>query len=1058
VTLIDTAIDRPVTVTVGVILVVLFGLLSLFRIPIQLIPDVDRPTITVQTNWLGASPQEIEREIIDPQEKQLRSLEGLTDMSSTSYYSQGIITLEFAIGTNMDTAMLQVNNKLQQVPSYPSDADKPIISSASDQSPPIAYLSIVKVAAGGQSILLRRKFVEDNVQPRLERIPGVAKVDLFSGREVEMQVVFDPGKMAARRLTLNQLIAGLQAENKNVSGGVFDQGKRSYTVRTTAEFLKPEDVPGVVVTHQVGGNPIYVRDVASTQIGYKRLDSVVRASGRPAMVMRVIRQTGSNVLTVMAQLKTAIVEVNKSILAPRGLKLIQVYDETEYIDKAINLVQTNLYLGGALAILVLLLFLRRVAPTVIIALAIPISVVGTFIIMVAFGRNINVISLAGLSFATGMVVDNAIVSLENIYRLHQGGLPPFEAARKGVTEVWGALVASTLTTLAVFLPVIFIQQEAGQLFRDIAIAISCSIFLSLIVAITVIPTMAARMMGERHFTDSIWRHPLYHLLGLVDVADKIAGGVARLVYWLCGRVTTRLAVVVIMTGASVAMTIGLIPKAEYLPTGNRNLVFAMMLPPPGYSNDEVLRTAKYVENYLRPRWEAYEKTGRTSGPDGPNLHHFFFIQRLGQFFMGAASADFDRTRELIPLVRNIAAGVPGMISIVQQTSLFRRGSSQGRVIEVEITGPDLNRLIELAQRAYLQLKQLMPEAQMRPNPGLDLGNPELRIVPDRDRAARLGLKAADIGTFVRSLIEGVKVAEVYWQGTRIDLTLKAPEDFISSLGQIEQTLINTPLGKRVPLSAVADVRLIAGPTQVLRVERQRAITIQVLPPEQVPLEQAMDDIRKKVIAPLLRQLGTNSLYNIRLTGTADDLTRTKNALMGNFILALIITYLLMAALFENFAYPLVIMFSVPLAAAGGFLGLFLVNQFVTYQAMDVLTMLGFIILIGVVVNNAILIVHQALNFMRDQGLYHRDAIQMSVRTRIRPIMMTALTSCFGMMPLVLFPGAGSELYRGLGAVVVGGLLVSTVFTLFLVPCLFSLFLSAQERVMRLRKKEAVEEA
>jgi HAE1 family hydrophobic/amphiphilic exporter-1 len=1057
VTLIDTAINRPVTVSVGVIIVILFGLLSLFRIPIQLIPDVDRPTITVQTVWAGASPQEIEREIVDPQEKQLRSLEGLTDMTSTSYYSQGVITLEFAIGTNMDTAMLQVNNKLQQVPSYPADADKPIISSASEQSPPIAYLSITKVKPGGRSILLRRKFIEDNVQPRLERIPGVAKVDLFSGRELEMQVIFDPGKMAARRLTLNQLIAGLQAENKNVSGGVFDQGKRSYTVRTTAEFLKPEDVPGVVVA-QVGGNPIHVRDVATPRIGYKRLDSVVRASGQPAMVMRVIRQTGSNVLTVMGHLKKVIAGINKNVLGPRGLKLTQVYDETQYINKAINLVQTNLFIGGALAIMMLLVFLRRVAPTVIVALAIPISVVGTFILMSLFGRNINVISLAGLSFATGMVLDSAIVSLENIYRLHQGGMPPFEAARKGVAEVWGALVASTLTTLAVFLPVIFIQQEAGQLFRDIAIAISCAIFLSLMVAITVIPTMAARMMGHRNFTASIWRHPLYHLFGLVWVADKIANGVANVIYWLCGRVSYRLAVVVIMTGASVAMTVGLIPKAEYLPTGNRNLVFAMMLPPPGYSNEEILRTAKYVEEKIMPRLEAYERTRKPSGPAGPNIDHFFFVGRLGNFFMGAASADFDRTRELIPFVRGIAAGVPGMISIVQQTSLFRRGSSQGRVIEVQITGPDLNRLIVLAQRAFFALKRIMPQAQMRPIPGLDLGNPELRIIPDRDRAARLGLKASDIGTFVRSLIEGVKVAEVYWQGVRVDLTLKAPDDFISRLGQIEQTLINTPVGKRVPLSAVADVRLVAGPTQVLRVERQRAITIQVLPPERLPLEQAMDEIRQKVIAPIRKQIGANSLYGIRLSGTADDLTQTRNALVGNFILALIITYLLMAALFENFAFPLVIMFSVPLAAAGGFLGLYLVNQFVAYQAMDVLTMLGFVILIGVVVNNAILIVHQALNFMRDQGLYHRDAIKMSVRTRIRPIMMTALTSCFGMMPLVLFPGAGSELYRGLGSVVVGGLLVSTVFTLFLVPCLFSLFLSAQDRVMRLRKKEAVETA
>jgi hydrophobic/amphiphilic exporter-1 (mainly G- bacteria), HAE1 family len=394
-----------------------------------------------------------------------------------------------------------------------------------------------------------------------------------------------------------------------------------------------------------------------------------------------------------------------------------------------------------------------------------------------------------------------------------------------------------------------------------------------------------------------------------------------------------------------------------------------------------------------------------------------------------------------------------MIPIVTQTSLFAQVAGSGRSIDVDISGPDLQRLISLGQRVFMEIMELIPDAQLRPIPSLDLGNPEIRIIPDRDKAAQVGLTAQDIGIKVDALLDGIKVGEVRRFGSKMDLTLMGQAERIRSVQDFRSLQFHTLTGDRVTLASVADIRLLAGPSQINRIERQRAITIQVIPPSQMPLEAAMDVIQTRVLAPLERSGELSRPYLVNLSGTADDLTRTRKVLQGDFVLALVITFLLMSALFGSFLYPLVIMFSVPLAAAGGFLGLFLINRFLSFQPLDVLTMLGFVILIGVVVNNAILIVHQALNFMRERALPPHEAVRESVHTRIRPIFMTTLTSVAGMLPLVLLPGAGSELYRGIGSVITGGLVVSTLFTLFLVPSLFSLVLDVK---LRLAKKTGAE--
>lgn len=1027
--LVDASIKRPVSVVVGVLFIALFGLISLYRIPVQLTPDVDRPVVNVSTFWPGASPEEVEQEIVQRQEEQLKSLEGLVKMTSESQDSRGNVVLEFNVGINPDAVLLKVSNRLNQVTGYPLDAERPVLSAGGNANTRAITWLILDTVPGAEEkdVELYRNVAEEWVETAIERVPGVSQSNVFGGYERELQVIIDPQAMAARQLTVSQIAAALARENANISAGSFDEGKRRYIVRTVGQYKTPSDLEHVVVRGG-DGSRVRIGDIARVELGYARSGAAVRQKGKPAIAINATRETGANVLEVMQGIRETVDALNEGPLRREGLYLRQVYDETDYIESAIDLVRSNILVGGLLATTVLLLFLRSASSVTIIVTAIPISIVGTFLAMALLGRNINVISLAGMSFAIGMVVDNAIVALENIFRHRQMGKSRSQAAYDGAREVWGAMLASTLTTVAIFLPIVFVEDEAGQLFRDIAIAVSCSVVLSLIVAVSVIPSLANQILSRKRETQA----------GVLErIGGRVRDAIASSVYKISGNTAMRLSVVVLLVGVSLSIAWTLLPKSEYLPTGNRNLVFGIVLPPPGYNLDELVGVGQVIEDVLRPRWEATPGSPEAKALDDALVENMFFVAFGRSAFMGASAADPAKVKDLIPVIQGpVFGGVPGTIAIVQQSSLFQGGGS--RAIDIEITGPDLGQLIRLGGRVFGQVRQVLPEAQARPIPGLDLGNPEVRIIPDRVKAANLGLSARDIGTAVNALMDGATVDGYQYLGEEIDLVLRGDEDWYRTQ-DIGSLPIYTPRGQLVPLSTVARIEVTTGPEQINHSERSRTISIQVIPPETLPLETALDNIQEQIVDPLIQSGALQSPYAIRLSGSADDLKKTREALQWNFLLALVITYLLMASLFESFLYPFVIMLSVPPALAGGILGLEVVNITLTYQPLDILTMLGFVILIGVVVNNAILIVHQTLNILNsDESTPTKDAIRDSVASRVRPIFMSVITSALGMLPLVIFPGAGSELYRGLGSVVIGGLLISTLFTLFLVPTFLSL--------------------
>lgn len=1022
------SIEKPVTVVVGVILVVLFGWIGLTQMPYQLSPTVIEPEISVTTIWPGATPYEVEREIIEEQEKALKGVPGLVEMESSSFNSQGTVTLKFRIGTDVDDALLRVSNKLNEVPSYPENVDKPVITATGAATSPVIWMVLKNTQDNPRSPYMYRTYFENHIRQYLERTEGVADLFVGGGIKTEMHIVVQPVKLAAYGLTITDLINLLRTENINVSAGILGVGRRDYRIRAVAEFKSPEDIADIVI-RSTGAERIRVADVATVGFGYEKLNAAMLHMGKEGIAIGVKPEPDANILELTDRIENVVNWLNAEKLAAEKIYLDWVYDQRPYIRGAINLVRQNILLGGTFAIIVLLIFLRSFISTIVVAAAIPISIIGTFIFMNLLGRNLNVVSLAGIAFAVGMLIDSAIVVLENIDRHRGMGKTAFESAYHGTREVWGAILASTLTTVAVFLPVVFMEEEAGQLFRDIAIAVTFAVALSLFASVSVIPMFSRMLFALAKRKQARQK--------TTSVLSRIGNVSANSIMWLVKIATknwlTQAVTVVGFSSISIIGAVYLFPKMEYLPQGNRNLVINILIPPPGLSFDERKAIGEYIYRYNQPYF----------GKDHngfPGIKNMFYVGADQIMLFGAISTQEQRAGELVPLFTRTISSIPGMYGISIQAGVFQTSLGRGRSIEIDISGDDIDRIVQVAGMLFGAIKREIPDAQIRPVPSLELLFPEVRLIPDRDRLKAAGMSARDFGLAVDVLMDGREVGEFKEEGQKkIDLILKASEKDISTPEELYHSLIAISGGKIIPVSSLSAIERTAGITQIRHLERQRTITLQVTPPFTIPLQEAMEIIETKVVVPFAEQ-GRLKDTVLGQSGVADKLSGARQTLQWDFILAAVIAYLLMAALFGNFIYPLVIMFTLPLAAVGGLIGLKLVNIFITDQPLDILTMLGFVILVGVVVNNAILIVHQALNNIRYNGLPHRGAVLESTRTRLRPIYMSAATSIFGMLPLVLIPGPGSEFYRGLGSVVLGGLAVSTVFTVFVIPALLMFFI------------------
>ncbi|HFC29642.1 MAG TPA: efflux RND transporter permease subunit, partial [Oceanospirillales bacterium] len=680
------SLKNRVAVAVAVLLVAIFGYISLTKLPIQLAPNVERPAIGISTSWRGAAPQEIESEILEPQEKVFQGLPGLTQLASSASPGGASITLEFAADIDMQRALVEVINRLNQVPAYPVDATEPTVNLGAKRfgGNPIAWFSFKPLAGNKKDIATYQDFINDNVVPRIEQISGVTKVSAFGGRPYELRINFDPFKAATLGLDLTTF-SNLNGAFRNVSAGTKDVGKRKYTIRYEGKY-NPKDLADMILQWR-DGNPIYLRDVADIQMQMSDVAGSITQSGKAALVMNVIPESGVNVLQVMEKLKATIAELKTGLLKDNGLSVEQLYDETVYTKSSISMVKNNLLLGMFLAVIVLWFFLKRAIPALIVALAIPICLLASFIAMKILGRSLNIISLAGLAFATGMVLDAAIVVLENIIRQREKGLKATAASLIGTTQVWAALLASTATTVAIFLPIIFLKDESGQLFADLAVTISVSIIVSLLVAVTVLPAAASRWIKEDKFDDAHyhWWQAVANFIG------KITNSKGKQITWI-----------LLLTVVPMFIAYTIIPPADYLPAGKRPQSFGFLLPQPGLS----VKSAKEdLVEVIKKRMQPFIDGTRT-----PKVKNYF----LGLFgqgaFLGVRAENIDEVDKLLKIINSeVLSNLPDTFGFARRASIFR-GIGGARQINVDLQGGDYEKLLNVGKAAFGKISQLIPNA------------------------------------------------------------------------------------------------------------------------------------------------------------------------------------------------------------------------------------------------------------------------------------------------------------------------------------------------------------
>jgi len=1039
--LIKLAIKQPIAVAACVFLIIAFGIVALKQIPIQMTPDIEKPVLQVRVSWPGASPEDVEREIVTRVELAVTSLTGVEKAESDSRFGSARVTLTYAVGQDMDIALIQLLSKVASIDGLPAEAKRPTVRTSNSDDSPISRLALVKLQNSKiDSLGSLGDFVEFEIIEKLSRVEGVSEITFRGGEKKELRVALDIQKLAEYSISIPSVLESLKASSAQVTAGEIIEGKRTYALRAEAISYTPKTARNIILRSESGlnGRPVIVKleDVAKIYMSYKKPTSFRRMNGQDAITFAVIREPKSNVVAIVTDLKKEIEKLNNGILAENGLILKNVYDETVYINAAIALVQQNIIIGGLLAVCVLLLFLRSFRPTFIIMLAIPVSVIGTFVAIAGLGLSVNVISLAGLAFAVGMVVDASIVSQENIYRLRQSGMSSLKAAYNGSRQVWAPILGSALTTVVVFIPILLLDLPIGQLFRDIGIAISVSVLISVFISVTLIPSVAAKVLSGSEEEFKKTRSIKY----LDTFASMFAKTIQNYAYWATSSLKSGLTVVLSLIIIAGLIIFIFIPPLDYLPDGNRNFVYARIMVPPGYNKEATIDIARAMENSARPLWEAKE-----DGDYGkPKISRFFFVAYSGGAFAGAATENPDRVREILPVLTKPIRDQPGARAFAQQASLFGRSVGGARVIQVEITGSSLDKIQPTAQQIMRSISYHFPPKdghQIRSVPQMGSGSPQVMIEPIPEKLANVGMTARDFAQSLDVYNDGIRVSEIPYEGRLIELVLTSNKANSNKIDDLKNLPIITKTGELVRLSQVAEIKLLGMPEQITRLSGRRVLTLQLRPHERLSLEEAVLKLQRLVVDPIEKDIPEG--VSVSLSGAASELERTWIAMKQNVLIALFVIFLLLTVLMRSFVLPLVIMITVPVAGAGGVLGLVILNKF-SPQPLDMLTMLGFIILAGIVVNNSILMVEQTLWHMRYESMLISNAITEATRNRIRPIFMSTLTSLFGLIPLVIFPGSGSELYRGIGTVVFGGLATSALLTLLMVPPLLALALKTEK--------------
>ncbi len=1001
------ALRYPAAIAAGLALIALIGLVSAFTTPIQLFPNIERPQLSMQANWRAATPKEMESEITIPIEEQLRGLPGLTSINSWSNNGNVWFNLEFALGTNMDKAFAEVSSRAQQVRNWPLDADRPIVGGAfGQQGESLIYLFLQALPDSNMDAEALARFARDTIAPKLESVEGVQGVDIQAptGERI-LRIQFDPWRLAQLNLSIEEMSRAV-GRFQDIGGGTVDVGRRGYALRFEGNFTAEQI--GDLTVAQRGATTIRMRDVADINVGPDRAFGVTYQNGNPAIGMQVIRQPGSNTLDAIDGVLAEVASFNENELASIGARIEKSFDPSVFIKRALSFLGGNLALGTILAIGLLWLFVRRWRATFIIAATVPVCLLATLAVIGMTGRTINVISLAGLAFATGMVLDAAIVVMENFVRLRGQGRSAGEAAKEAVSQVWPALFASTATTVAIFIPIIFIEDVEGQLFADLALTIAISVIGSLIVAVTVLPAAAKHYAGKLDMdtNEERWHGYADRIFGLIDSHKKRAIWIPSLII------------------APFALSWLFWPQTDYLPDVKRDAVDAWVGLPSGQTL-EAARTE--IAEEVVQRLDPY-----LTGEKQPELLNYYLFVNPWGLNTGIRIKDQSRIDEMTGIVNSeILAGFPDVQAFAQQGSLFGGFGGNGS-IELYLQSEDDEALRQAALDATDAINQALPGAMVRPNPDPNVVVPELRLTPNDRRIAELGMTRDQVGRAVRALGDGLYLGEYVADGDRMRVIMRGSA--AADPEAIERAPIVTPTGASVPLGEVATLLRGVGPNQIAHVDGRKTITLNVNPPPGMALGEALEKIQASAEGTIRNALPAGG--TLRYGGDADALLQAVKSLGTNFFLAGALLFVIMASVFRSARDAMLVIIALPLATVGGVLAIRILN-FVTPTPLDLLGMIGFVILLGIVVNNAILLMAQARQ-SESLGMNRVDAARAALRLRLRPIMMTTGTSVMGMLPLALVPGPGSAIYRGLAVIIVGGVLVSTIFTLVLLPALIQL--------------------
>lgn len=1065
--LVNVAVARPVTIWMFTLGIMLFGLVAMSRLAVNLLPDLSYPTLTIRTEYAGAAPAEVEQLVSKPIEETVGIVKGIRKVESVSRAGRSDVIMEFDWGTDMDLAGLEVREKLD-VLLLPLDIKKPLLLRFNPNLDPILRLALTRTDApeglsSAQQVALRT-FAEEDLRRRLESLTGVAAVRPDGGLTQEIQVLIDNEKLAQLKLDIKTVNARLTEQNINQSGGRLETAAHDYLVRTINQFATLDEMRNLYIA-TVNGSHVRLSDIAEVRDAFVDRNSITYVNGKEAIEIAIYKEGDANTVQVAKTLLGRLDDLKKNL--PTGYELTLVYDQSTFISDAINEVKSSAWQGGLLAMLVIYLFLRNVWTTLVISISIPLSVIATFNLMHSQDISLNIMSLGGIALAIGMLVDNAIVVLENISRYREQGMAPLEAAKKGASEVSMAITASTLTTVAVFFPLVFVEGVAGQLFKDQALTVTYALLASLLVALTLIPAMAARekvgssepvvvaapekvvplknwkywltlplrligkllaVMGSGVITlwTLIWRlickvcsllfGPLVNLVQRFIVAME--RGYRRSLQWVLQARGMAMAVTLAVTLACYA----LIPRLGFdvIPTMSQGEFFVELHLPVGTAIEHTDKALKQLSAVAakQPQVErtyAQAGTGQQMTVD-PSIGGSHWGRLNIVLKSGSSAAD---EQLIMQAMRDAVAGMPEVTAKIDTPELF----SFSTPLEIELAGHDLGNLKAASEQVVRAL-----EAQDRftdIKSSLRAGQPEITLHFDHARLSQLGMTASDVAKRVANYVGGEVAGQYSIQDRKVDIRVRLAEQYRNSEQELAQIIINPGSASPLPLSAVARISREIGPSEITRIGQQRVAVISANLAFG-DLEQATQNARQVLNSQQWPYGVTASLV-----GQSEEMERSYNSLMVALALAVFLVYLVMASQFENLLQPLLILFTVPLAGAGAVLGLWL-----TDTRISVIVFIGLIMLAGIVVNNAIVLIDR-INQLRAEGWTLVDAIVESGGTRLRPVLMTTLTTVLGLLPMV-FGGDGAELRAPMAITVIFGLSLSTLLTLFFIPVIYHL--------------------